>query len=193
MPEERLARLYAWAQQAEDELQSMDTTAEQLRVEAAEAERLAFQHAGASPKTSAAILSLKSKWETFIDVHGDAYGFDGEPSVQLAVHFATHGFSERQQFSPTGATGMSDSWGERVVPYLLAKFVFPLTEYPAWVGLSMHELADKQKPYSIELRRHWQSLKHSRVRRMACAKCRPFALRRSCGTCSGQLLRTRLV
>ena len=38
--------------------------------------------------------------------------------------------------------GMSDSWGERVVPYLLAKFVFPMMKYPGWVGLGAHALAD---------------------------------------------------
>jgi hypothetical protein len=64
--------------------------------------------------------------------------------------------------------GMSDSWGERVVPYLLAKFVFPMMKYPGWVGLGIHALAEMQKPYSIELRKQWQSLKHSHVRSVAC-------------------------
>ena len=167
-PEARLERLQAWARQADDELEALEPTAEQLRKEAAEAERLAFETGGASAKTSMPILALMNKWETFVDVHGDAYGFEGAPTVDLAVHFVTHGFKERQNYSPTGAMGMSDSWGERVVPYLLAKFVFPMMKYPGWVGLGAHALAEMQKPYSIELRKQWQSLKHSHVRSVAC-------------------------
>ena len=167
-PEARLERLQAWARQADDELEALEPTAEQLRKEAAEAERLAFETGGASAKTSMPILALMNKWETFVNVHGGAYGFEGAPTVDLAVHFVTHGFKERQNYSPTGAMGMSDSWGERVVPYLLAKFVFPMMKYPGWVGLGIHALAEKQKSYSIELRKQWQSLKHSHVRSVAC-------------------------
>ena len=167
-PEARLQRLQAWARQADDELEALEPTAAQLRKEAAEAERLAFETGGASAKTSMPVLALMNKWETFVDVHGDAYGFEGAPTVDLAVHFVTHGFKERQNYSPTGAMGMSDSWGERVVPYLLAKFVFPMMKYPGWVGLGAHALTEKQKPYSIELRKQWQSLKHSHVRSVAC-------------------------
>ena len=138
------------------------------RADVAEAERLAAENGGASYKTSRAVESLKIKWELFIDGHGASYGFDGEPTVELAGHFLSHAFCERQVYSTTGAQGMSDSWGERVVPYLLAKFVFPLMEYPGWVGLNALELAEKQKPYSFELRKHWQALKSSRVRSRAC-------------------------
>jgi len=155
--------------EAEGEVLACDPTPDQLRAEAAEAERLAAETGGASVKTSRAVLSLKTKWELFIDVHGSSYGFDSRaPTVELAAHFITHAYSERQTYSPTGAQGMSDSWGERVVPYLLAKFVFPLMKYEGWVGLNALELLQKQKPFSIELRRHWQSLKASRVRSVAC-------------------------
>ena len=51
-PEARLERLQAWARQAEDELEALEPTAEQMRMEAAEAERLAFETGGASAKTS---------------------------------------------------------------------------------------------------------------------------------------------
>ena len=48
-----------------------DPTPGQLRADqAAEAERLAAETGGASVKTSRAVLSLKTKWELFIDVHG---------------------------------------------------------------------------------------------------------------------------
>ena len=163
-----LEELREAVREAESEVQACDPTPEQLRADVAEAERLAAENGGASYKTSRAVESLKIKWELFIDGHGASYGFDGEPTVELAGHFLSHAFCERQVYSTTGAQGMSDSWGERVVPYLLAKFVFPLMEYPGWVGLNALELAEKQKPYSFELRKHWQALKSSRVRSRAC-------------------------
>ena len=102
---------------------------------------------------------LKNKWELFVELHdeltGDRYSFDWEPTVDLAERFVTHGFYEN---------GMSDSWGEQVVPYKLAKFVFPLVGYPSWVGLGEPELEEMQKPYKIALVRQWRSLKASRIR-----------------------------
>ena len=78
------------------------------------------------------------------------------PTIELAVRFQTHGFKERSSFSVTGEQGMGDSWGELAVPYLLAKCVFPLNGYVGWVGLRESELADKARPYAIELRTNWQ-------------------------------------
>ena len=63
-PEARLERLQAWARQADDELEALEPTAEQLRKEAAEAERLAFETGGASAKTSMPVLALMSKWDS---------------------------------------------------------------------------------------------------------------------------------
>ena len=56
--------------EAEGEVLACDPTPDQLRAEAAEAERLAAETGGASVKTRRAVLSLKTKWELFIDVHG---------------------------------------------------------------------------------------------------------------------------
>ena len=50
-----------------------------------------------------------------LTIEGGRSGCDGRaPTVELAAHFVTHAYSERQTYSPTGAQGMSDSWGERV-------------------------------------------------------------------------------
>ena len=96
--------------------------------------------------------------------HGEAYGFDGVPTVELAVHFQTHGFSERINYSTFGESGMGDSWGKLAVPYLLAKYVFPACKYVGWTGLRQDELADKTKPYTLELRTNWDRLKVSSER-----------------------------
>ena len=110
-------------------------------------------------KEATQIEALKNKWELLVELHdeltGDRYSFDWEPTVDLAERFVTHGFYEN---------GMSDSWGEQVVPYKLAKFVFPPVGYPSWVGLGEPELEEMQKPYKIALVRQWRSLKASRIR-----------------------------
>ena len=52
-------------------------------------------------------------------LHGEAYGYDADegPSIELAVHFQSHGFKERKySFSTTGEAGMGDSWGALAVP-----------------------------------------------------------------------------
>tara|TARA_B110001452_G_scaffold118069_1_gene97932 strand:- start:485 stop:898 length:414 start_codon:yes stop_codon:yes gene_type:complete len=86
-------------------------------------------------KEATQIEALKNKWELLVELHdeltGDRYSFDREPTVDLAERFVTHSFEEN---------GMNDFWGERVVPYKLAKFVFPLVGYPSWVGLGEPEL-----------------------------------------------------
>ena len=77
----------------------------------------------------------------------------------MAVHFQTHGFTERTNFSVTGEEGMGDSWGALAVPYLLAKYVFPLCGYAGWVNLREMQLLEKARPYALELRINWQRLK----------------------------------
>ena len=77
----------------------------------------------------------------------------------------THGFKERRyEFSATGECGMGDSWGALAVPYLLAKYVFPLMQHVGWVGLREAELLEKARPYSLELRANWARLKVANVR-----------------------------
>ena len=48
-------------------------SAEALREEAAEAERLVARD-GVPPKTAAVVRSLMRRWSAFLEVHGDEYG-----------------------------------------------------------------------------------------------------------------------
>ena len=141
-------------------------SAARLRVEAARAEALASSGAGAVAKTAAGVGgSLRRQWLRWVAEHGAAYGFDDTegPTVEHVLHFQTHGFTARKNYSTVQLDGLGDSWGELAVPYLLAKFVFPELEYPGWVGLTVEELAAKCKPYTLEARAHWKRLKVSHV------------------------------
>ena len=84
--------------------------------------------------------------------------------MEHVLHFQTHGFKTRQNYSSLQSDGLGDSWGELAVPHLLAKFVFTELKNPGWVGLKADELADKCKPYALEARAHWKRLKVSHVR-----------------------------
>ena len=142
-------------------------SAADLRAEAARAEALAASGAGAVAKTAAGVGgSLRRQWLRWLDEHGEAYGYDDTegPTVEHVLHFQTHGFTSRKNYSTVQLDGLGDSWGELAVPYLLAKFVFPELEYPGWVGLTAEELAAKCKPYTLEARTHWKRLKVSHVR-----------------------------
>ena len=57
------------------------------------------------------------------------------------LHFQTHGFKTRQNYSSLQLDGLGDSWGELAVPYLLAKFVFTELKYPGWVGLKVSHVS----------------------------------------------------
>ena len=137
---ERLAQLRAAVASAQEALDGLRPSPEQLRAEAAEAERLA-RESGTSAKTGAVVAAMKRRWMEFLAVHGEAYEFDGTPTIELAIKFQTHGFKERVNWSTFGCDGMGDSWGALQVPYLLAKYVFPRLEYPGWSGLTLHALA----------------------------------------------------
>ena len=50
-------------------------TPEQLREEAAETERLA-KESGTPAKSAKVIGTLQRRWSDFLDVHGEAYGFE---------------------------------------------------------------------------------------------------------------------
>ena len=142
-------------------------SAADLRAEAARAEALAASGAGAVAKTAAGVGgSLRRQWLRWLDEHGEAYGYDDTegPTVEHVLHFQTHGFTSRKNYSTVQLDGLGDSRGELAVPYLLAKFVFPELEYPGWVGLTAEELAAKCKPYTLEARTHWKRLKVSHVR-----------------------------
>ena len=85
-------------------------------------------------KSSHVVRTLQSKWPENLELHGDEYGFDEAlgPTIELARHFSTWGFFNRERFSTRGLDGMGDSWGELQVPYMLAKFVFVALQYPGW-------------------------------------------------------------
>ena len=67
---------------------ALGPTPEQMREEAAEAERLAKEN-GTPPKSAKVIGVLARRWREFLDVHGDAYGYEGDagPTIEVAVHF----------------------------------------------------------------------------------------------------------
>ena len=73
-------------QDAQANIDAFMVSPEELRRVAAAAEALAFEN-GTSPKTSSVINSLKRRWEEFITKHGEAYGWSGTPTIDLAVHF----------------------------------------------------------------------------------------------------------
>ena len=52
--------------------------------------------------------------------HGEAYEYDATvgPTVGHVLHFQTHGFKTRQNYSSLQLDGLGDSWGELAVPYL---------------------------------------------------------------------------
>ena len=217
-----LAALRAELSAAEAAVAVFGPSPEQLRAEAAEAERLAKEN-GTPAKSARVIGVLARRWKEFLEVHGDAYEYDASigPTIDLAVHFQVrlrapvcvgvwlrsrprrlqrvaramlrasaarakvlalgescrrarvpcrmasqaHGFRERKnQYSTTGEEGMGDSWGALAVPYLLAKYVFPMLEHVGWVGLREAQLLEKARPFSLELRANWARLKVANVR-----------------------------
>jgi hypothetical protein len=73
---------------AEAVVAAFGPTPEQLREEAAEAERLAKEN-GVPAKSAKVIAVLERRWREFLEVHGAAYEYDAEtgPTIELAVHF----------------------------------------------------------------------------------------------------------
>ena len=142
-------------------------SAEERRAEAAAADALAASGAGAVAKTAIGVAGrLRRQWLRWLTEHGEAYEYDASvgPTVEHVLHFQTHGFKTRLNYSSLQLDGLGDSWGDLAVPYLLAKFVFTELKYPGWVGLKADELAAKCKPYALEARTHWKRLKVSHVR-----------------------------
>ena len=94
---------------AEEAMAAHGPTTEQLGVEAAEAEQQASEM-----KSKAVMTTMKRRWSGFIIKHGEEYSYDDAagPTIDLAMHFSTHGFNERvNEYSTTGERGMGDSWG----------------------------------------------------------------------------------
>ena len=80
--------LWANLDAADAAVAAFGPTPEQLREEAAEAERMASEN-GTPAKSAKVIGVLRRRWSDFLDVHGDAYGFQANecPTIELAVHF----------------------------------------------------------------------------------------------------------
>ena len=82
---------------AEAAVAAFGPTPEQLREEAAEAERLATE-SGTPAKSAKVIGTLQHRWSDFLDVHGESYVcvalFEEEegPTIELAVHFQVRRF-----------------------------------------------------------------------------------------------------
>ena len=85
---EDVETLKAVLAEAEAAIAALGPTPEELREEAAEAEKLAKEN-GTPAKSAAVIRSLERRWREFLAVHGEAYAFDPDvgPTIELAVHF----------------------------------------------------------------------------------------------------------
>ena len=55
--------------------------------------------------------------------------------------------------------GISDSMGLRQIPYMLAKYVFPLMKYEGYAGLTIAQADAKNAEFRRELKEHWKALK----------------------------------
>ena len=87
-------QLWAELDAADAAVAAFGPTPEQLREEAAEAERLAKEN-GTPAKSAKVIGVLRRRWSDFLEVHGDAYGFEAieGPTIELAVHFQVRVFA----------------------------------------------------------------------------------------------------
>ena len=101
--------LWREMEDAEAALESLRPSPEALRQEAAEAERLAHEH-GVPPKSRMAVVSLSNKWNAFLTVHGEEYGFD-ESVRRYAACFDRMMQWHRSMVSTVGFVGMKASHG----------------------------------------------------------------------------------
>ena len=143
-------------------------SAEEVREQIEAAEKLAQSEAGTPAKTEEVTQKMMRKWQLFVLEHGEAYGLDVTrgPTSEFILRFQTWGFHNRTTYSPVGLEGMGDSWGERMVPYLLPKFVLTRDElgYSEWRGLESEALIEKCRPLCHALKENWKRLKVSHVR-----------------------------
>ena len=107
---------------------------------------------------------LKRKWEKWLaSPHGQSVAArlagGGAPTVEDAKRFATYMYEERSTYSCVGRRGGGDSYGQLQIPYMLAKFVFPMMGCEGWTGLTTAEAKAKNVTFKDELREHWKALK----------------------------------
>ena len=114
---------------------------------------------------SGAAGKLHRKWKAWLgSQHGEAAAArlkaDGDaPTIEETKLFSTWVFTTRSTYSCVGRKGCGDSYGALQIPYMLAKFVFPLMQYEGFVGLTVAQAAAKNQVYCHELKEHWKSLK----------------------------------
>ena len=102
---------------------------------------------------SGAAGTLRNKWVAFLQsevgksVAARLLAGGGAPTVEEAKQFSTWVYSTRQKWSRVGRTGVGDSMGLRQLPYMLAKFVFPMMKYEGYIGLTMAQAAAKNAEF----------------------------------------------
>ena len=114
---------------------------------------------------SGAAGKLHRKWRAWLaSEHGSVAAArlaagDCAPTIEETKRFSTWVFTTRCRYSCVGRKGCGDSYGALQIPYMLAKFVFPLMQYEGYVGLTVAQAACKNQEYCHELKEHWKSLK----------------------------------
>ena len=153
-------RLAAAMQRDDDEEeQARQAELEEERKRAAAAKKAAAEH-GMDPKTKRQIKYCAGKLAGWLELHGEAAGYDDSvgPTVEVMKDFSSHCFSNRKFYSTLGNLGMGKSFGALQLPYLVPKYGFPLLQMPGWVGLEKEALETKAAPFKIALREHWKEL-----------------------------------
>ena len=153
-------RLAALMQRDDDEAeQARQAELEQERQRAAAAQKAAAEH-GVDPKTKRQIKYCAGKLAGWLELHGEAAGYDASvgPTVAVMKAFSSHCFSNRKFYSTLSNLGMGASFGALQLPYLVPKYGFPLLQMPGWVGLEEEALETKAAPFKIALRTHWKEL-----------------------------------
>ena len=92
---------------------------------------------------SGAAGRLRNKWVKWLaSEHGQAVAnrlaAGGAPTVEEAKLFSTWTYKTRQNYSCVGRQGGGNSYGALQIPYMLAKFVFPMMKYDGFTGLTTH-------------------------------------------------------
>lgn len=153
----RLAALMELDELAEERRRAAELQAQ--REKAAAAQKAAEAH-GKDAKTEEVIRYIAAKFGAWLEVHGEAAGYDAAlgPTVLVAKDFAAHCFVNRERYSTVGNVGMGEAFGMKQLPYMLAKFAFPKLRLVGWVGLDEEALETKAAPFKIALRTHWRSM-----------------------------------
>ena len=143
-------RLTALMHRDDDEAEQVrQAQLEEERQRAAAAQKAAAEHR-VDPKTKRIIKYCAVKLSRWLELHGEAAGYDASigPTVDVMKAFSSHCYSNRKYYSTLGNLGMCASFGALQLPYLLPKYGFPLLQMPGWVGLEEEALETKAAPYT---------------------------------------------